>query len=97
MKAWYDELDEKVNAIQAINTTDLDKKKLTTRQILKILKKEYPTTVNILLLIVLMKSNELRCSGSLASMVNASNVTTCISLNNHPCMTRPTLIDSNPH
>ena len=44
-----------------------------------------------------MKSNELRCSGSLASMVNASNFTTCISLNNHPCMTRPTLIDSNPH
>ena len=27
MKAWYDELDKKVNAIQAINTTDLDKKK----------------------------------------------------------------------
>ena len=28
----------------------------------------------------------------LASMVNASNFTTYISLNNQPCMTRPTLI-----
>ena len=61
------------------------------------MKKEYPTTVNILLLMILVKSNELSFSGSLASMVNASNFTTCISLNNHPYMTRPTMIDSNPY
>ena len=32
-------------------------------------------------------------SGSLASMVNVSSLTTCISLNNQPCMARPTLLD----
>ena len=34
-------------------------------------------------------------SGSLAGIANVSNLTTCISLNNQPCMTRPTLIDLN--
>ena len=28
-------------------------------------------------------------------MINASNFTTCISLNNQPCMTRTTLVDLN--
>ena len=32
-------------------------------------------------------------SGSLASMVNVSSLTTCISLNNQLCMARPTLLD----
>ena len=32
-------------------------------------------------------------SESLSSMANVSNFTTYISLNNQPCMTRPTLID----
>ena len=35
-------------------------------------------------------------SESLASMANASNFTRWISLNDQPCMTRPTLIDLNP-
>ena len=35
-------------------------------------------------------------SGSLASIANVSNFTRCMSLNNQPCMTRPTLIDLNP-
>ena len=30
---------------------------------------------------------------SLASIANVSNSTSCLSLNNQPCMTRPTLID----
>ena len=34
--------------------------------------------------------------GSLASMSNVSNFTTCISLNNQPCMARPTIIYLNP-
>ena len=38
----------------------------------------------------------LRFSGSLASMANVSNLTKCISLNNQPCMTRPTVNDLNP-
>ena len=29
-------------------------------------------------------------------MANVSNSTTCLSLNNHPCMTRPNLIHLNP-
>ena len=32
---------------------------------------------------------------SLTNMINASNFTTCISLNNQPCMTRTTLVDLN--
>ena len=36
-------------------------------------------------------------SGSLASMASIFNFETCISLNNQPCMTRPTLIDLNSH
>ena len=32
---------------------------------------------------------------SLANMVNVSNFTTCIPLNNQPCITGPTLIDLN--
>ena len=32
-------------------------------------------------------------SESLARMINASSPTSCISLNNHPCTARPTLID----
>ena len=32
-------------------------------------------------------------SGLIASMANTSNFTACISFNNQPCMTRPTLID----
>ena len=35
-------------------------------------------------------------SRSLASMVNGSDHTKCISLNNQPCMARPTLINLNP-
>ena len=35
-------------------------------------------------------------SGSLTSIANVFNFKTCISLNNQPCMTRPTLTDSNP-
>ena len=34
-------------------------------------------------------------SGSLAGMVNVSNFKRCTSLNNQPCMARPTLIDLN--
>ena len=34
-------------------------------------------------------------SGSLASMVHVSNFTTCLSLSDQQCMTRPTLIDLN--
>ena len=34
-------------------------------------------------------------SGSLASMADASNLTTCMSLNNQRCMTQPTLINVN--
>ena len=34
-------------------------------------------------------------SESIASMANVSNFITCISLNNQPCMTRPTVIDLN--
>ena len=30
-------------------------------------------------------------------MANASSFTKCITLNNQPCMTRPTLIDLNPN
>ena len=30
-------------------------------------------------------------SGSVTSMLNASNFTTCICLDNQPCMIRPTL------
>ena len=33
----------------------------------------------------------------LAYMINFSTLTTCVSLNNQPCMTRPTLIDLNPN
>ena len=32
---------------------------------------------------------------SLSSMANVSNLTACISLNNQPWVTKPTLIDSN--
>ena len=39
----------------------------------------------------------LSCSGSLTSMVHASNFATCISLNYQPCMTRPTFLDLNPY
>ena len=35
-------------------------------------------------------------SGSLASMTNASNFTTCICLSNQPCATRTTPTDLNP-
>ena len=35
-------------------------------------------------------------SGSLASMTNASNFITCVSLNNETCMAGPTLVDLNP-
>ena len=35
-------------------------------------------------------------SGSLARIVNASNHTKCIVLNNQPCKARPTLIKLNP-
>ena len=35
-------------------------------------------------------------SGSIVSMTNDSNLTTCVSLNNQPCMTRLTLIYLNP-
>lgn len=35
-------------------------------------------------------------NGSLASMGNIYNFTTCISLNNQSCMTIPTLINLNP-
>ena len=35
-------------------------------------------------------------SGSLTSMANVSSPTTCISLNNQPCVARSTLIDLNP-
>ena len=37
----------------------------------------------------------LSLSGTLASTDNVSNFTTCISLSNQPCTTRPTLIDLN--
>ena len=30
-------------------------------------------------------------------MVNVSSLTRCISLNNKPCMARPTIIDLNPN
>ena len=35
-------------------------------------------------------------SGSLSRMVTISDFTTCMCLNNQPCMARPTLIDLNP-
>ena len=35
-------------------------------------------------------------SGSLTSMTNASNFTTCIYLSNQPCATRTTPTDLNP-
>ena len=38
----------------------------------------------------------LNFSGSIASMAYLFNFTTFISLNNQPCMTRPTLIGLNP-
>ena len=38
----------------------------------------------------------LKVTGSLSSAANVSNITTCITLNNQPYMTRPTLIDLNP-
>ena len=38
----------------------------------------------------------LNSNGSLTSIVNVFNFKTCISLNNQPCMTRPTLTDLNP-
>ena len=34
--------------------------------------------------------------GSLTSVVNASNYTKCVSLNNQQCMTQPTLINLHP-
>ena len=40
--------------------------------------------------------SSLAFSGSIVSMTNDSNLTTCVSLNNQPCMTRPTLIYLNP-
>ena len=36
-------------------------------------------------------------SESLASMVNVSSLTTCITLTNQPCMAGPTFIDLNPN
>ena len=36
-------------------------------------------------------------SKSIASIGNASNLTTCISLINKQCMTQPTLINLNPN
>ena len=38
----------------------------------------------------------LNFSGSIASMAYLFNFTTFVSLNNQPCMTRPTLIGLNP-
>ena len=35
--------------------------------------------------------------GSLASMFNVPNNTKCISLNNQPCMAKPTFINLNPY
>ena len=35
-------------------------------------------------------------SRSLASVANVSNFTTCVSLNQQPCITRPTIINLNP-
>ena len=35
-------------------------------------------------------------SGSLASIANVFNLTTCIPLINQPCMIRPILVDLNP-
>ena len=39
----------------------------------------------------------LSISGSLVGIVNASDLTKCISLNNRQCMTQPTLINLYPN
>ena len=47
------------------------------------------------MVIAICSLTEKKSLGSLASMTNVSNFTTCISLNNPPCLIRLTLIDSN--